>query len=44
MKFSGGWLCRWKTNDNANHDIEMKVKTLSNMSSEAQITIYNPKT
>jgi len=22
----------------------MKVKTLSNMSSEAQITIYNPKT
>lgn len=36
--------CVWKTNDNANYDIEMKVKTLSNMSAEAQITAYNPKT
>ena len=44
MKFICGWPCLWKTNDNANYDIEMKVKTLSNMSSEAQITICNPKT
>lgn len=43
-KFSIGWLRLWKTNDNANYNIEMKVKILSNMSSEAQITICNLKT